>query len=88
DADYASAGSLNSDLVFWAIGARHAAYSLRSVSIDVCAGSDALAYLDAANMDILVARSTTGHLAWNDGTELRPYDINTGVGCARHVWVL
>lgn len=88
DADYASTGPLNSELVFKAIGARHAAYSLRSVSIDVCTGSDALPYLDAANFDILVARSTTGRLAWNDGTELRPHALNAGVGCARHVWVL
>lgn len=89
DQKYTSAGAFGSELIFRAVdGDEH--FVLQSITLDACAGAglDKLAFIDAASSDIIVARSSSGSLAWDDGTEPHPYAINTGVGCSRHVWFL
>lgn len=88
DMVYASSGTLESEVTFMAVDASHGTYALRSVAIDACTGMDSLPFIDAASMDMIVAHSSTGRLAWDDGTEAHPHAVNTGVGCARHVWLL
>lgn len=87
DQKYTSAGAFGSELIFRAVdGAEN--FVLQSITLDACAGLDKLAFINAASADIIVARSSSGSLAWDDGTEPHPYVMNTGVGCARHVWFL
>lgn len=86
DQKYTSAGAFGSELIFSAVGAEH--FVLQSISLDACTGLDKLAFIDAASADIIVARSSSGSLAWDDGTEPHPYAMNAGIGCSRHVWFL
>ena len=87
DQKFTSAGAFGSELIFRAIDdAEH--FVLQSITLDACAGLDKLAFIDAASADIIVARSSSGSLAWDDGTEPHPYAMNAGVGCSRHVWFL
>lgn len=84
---YTAAGVFGNELIFRAFGdAKH--FALQSVAIDACTGLDKFPAINAASAEIIVARSSTGSLAWDDGTEPHPHVMNTGVGCPRHVWFL
>lgn len=87
DQKYTSAGAFGSELIFKAVdGAEQ--FVLQSITLDACAGLDKLAFINAASAGVIVARSSSGSLAWDDGTEPDPHVMNTGVGCSRHVWFL
>lgn len=83
---YTSTGSFGDELIFRAVGAKH--HALQSIAIDACVGMDKVPFIDAVSADIIVARSGSGFLAWDDGTEPHPHVTNTGVGCPRHLWFL
>ncbi|CAM9705042.1 unnamed protein product [Scytosiphon promiscuus] len=83
---YASTGSFGDELIFRTVGARH--HALQSVAIDACTGMDHIPFIDATSAGIIVARSGSGFLAWDDGTDPHPHVTNTGVGCPRHMWFL
>lgn len=87
DQTYTSAGAFGSELIFRA-GDDAEQFVLQSIILDACTGLDKLAFINAGSADIIVARSYSGSLAWDDGTEPHPYSMNTGVGCSRHVWFL
>lgn len=84
---YTARGGIGGELVFRSFGnAKH--FALQSVAIDACIDMDKFSFISARSADIIVARSSTGSLAWDDGTEPHPHVMNTGVGCPRHVWLL
>lgn len=86
DMKYTSGGVLSDELIFRSLGAKH--FVLQSISIDACTDMEKISFINAESAEIIVARSSTGSLAWDDGTEPNPHVMNTGVGCTRHVWLL
>lgn len=87
DKKYSSIGALGNEIVFKAARGKHGAFALQSFAVDACKGWESLPVSDA-NMEEIVARSTTGRLAFDDGTEPHPHPFNAGAGCARHLWLL
>lgn len=83
---YESTESFGDELIFRAVGAKR--HALQSVAIDTCTGMDKIPFIDAVSADVIVARSGSGFLTWDDGTEPHPHVTNTGVGCPRHIWFL
>ena len=87
DVRYTSAGTFGNELIFRAVDDdKH--FVLQSIAVDACAGLEKLAFINAKSAEIIVGRSSSGSLAWDDGTDLNPHVLNTGVGCPRHVWFL
>ncbi len=87
DMKYTPAGTFGNELIFRAVDDdKH--FVLQSIAIDACAGLQKLAFINAENAEVIVGRSSSGSLTWDDGTELNPHVLNTGVGCPRHVWFL
>lgn len=84
---YTAGGVFGEELIFRTFGStKH--FALQSVGIDACKDMDKFSFISAESAEIIVARSSTGSLAWDDGTEPHPHVLNTGVGCPRHVWFL
>ncbi|CAM9919718.1 unnamed protein product [Ectocarpus sp. 8 AP-2014] len=86
DTTYSSAESFSNEILFMAVDGQQ--FALQSVEIDACTVLDKLPFIIEASADVIVARSSTGYLAWDDGTDPHPHVANTGVGCPRHVWIL
>lgn len=86
DTTYSSAESFSNEILFMAVDGQQ--FALQSVEIDACTDLDKLPFIIEASADVIVARSSTGYLAWDDGTDPHPHVANTGVGCPRHVWIL
>lgn len=88
DTEYASTQTSDNRHIFMAVGPRHSTFALQYIAFDACSGADTLPSVSAPIMNTIVARSSSGSLIMDDGTEPHPHALNTGVGCARHVWLL
>lgn len=89
DATYTmSSTTLDAQHIFKAAGAKKGSFVLQSVIVDACASYDRLSSISKGNTDIIIARSTTGRLTWDDGVGAAPNAEHAGVGCHRHVWLL
>lgn len=86
DMQYTSRGVFSDKMIFRSLGAKN--FVLQSAAINACTDMDKFSFISAESAETIVARSSTGSLAWDDGTEPHPHVMNTGVGCARHVWLL
>lgn len=88
DTDYALAGSLNGELVFKAASSEKSSYVLKSALFNSCENTDTSLSFGGANIDTIVSHSSSGYLAWDDGTPVESGNGIGGIGCTRHIWSL
>lgn len=88
DTAYTMSGALDTQQILRATGTKKGAFVLQSLMFDACAKHDSLSSISAGNTDIIIARSTTGSLTWDDGMGSAPHAEHAGIGCNRHVWLL